>query len=249
MVFSSGHALVIGVGSYLNTPQLNVPLTATDAGQVAAVLKEPSYCGYPEGQVVLLTEAAASRDRILAELDRLATTTTEADTVVMFYSGHGEYGADGYYLTTFETRVENGKVVGNSGVREAELLDRLRKLPAARALLLFNACHAGEISPGSLGGIAEVQAIGQAVPDDLATALLGTGEGRVIVTACRETQKSYFGGTTPQHYSGRHSSTACGGAISARGGATSAFLICTITSTAQCARQPDIAGNASRSPS
>lgn len=84
-----------------------------------------------------------------------------------------------------------------SGVREVELLGRLQKLPASRALLIFNACHAGEISPGSLGDTAEVQATGQTVPDELAAALLGTGEGRVLVTACREMQKSYFGRHDP----------------------------------------------------
>jgi hypothetical protein len=33
---------------------------------------------------------------------------------------------------------------------------------------------------------------GSNIPDQLSTALLGTGEGRMIITACRETQKSYF---------------------------------------------------------
>lgn len=199
MVFTTGHALVIGVGVYQHTPRLNVALTATDATQVAAVLQDENTCGYPKGQVALLTGAAATRDGILGELERLATATNTGDTVVFFYSGHGEYGADGYYLTTHETRMQDGKVVDGSGVRAAELLDRLRKIPAKRALLLFNACHAGEMSPGSLSGVGAggEQITGQALPDDLTAALLGAGEGRVVITACREAQKSYFGWHDP----------------------------------------------------
>ena len=64
MVFDSAYALVIGVGSYLNEPKLNVPLTAEDAQEVAAVLRDPRYCGYPEQQVTLLHDARATREAI-----------------------------------------------------------------------------------------------------------------------------------------------------------------------------------------
>jgi len=190
MAFEAGHALVIGVGSYQYAPEKNVPITVEDALEVAAVLGDRRYCGYPEEQVTLLQDGSATRQGIEESLDRMAATLTEDDTFLLFYGGHGEYGKDGYYLTTHDTQMDGGKVVPGSGVHEKTLLEKIKAIKARRVFLIFNACHAGEISPDSLGG--ESGAAGQSLPDRTATALLGTGEGRVVITACRETQRSYF---------------------------------------------------------
>ena len=191
MVFSSGHALVIGVGSYQNAPSLNAPLTAEDAQEVKAVLCDSRYCAYPEEQVKLLHDGSATRQAILSALDSFAQIQ-EGDTFLLFYSGHGEYGEDKhYYLTTHETELVNGKVKRGSGVQEQELLEKLRAIKAKRTILIFNACYSGEISPESLSAAEEVP--GQkSLPEQAVVALLGTGQGRVVITACRETQKSYF---------------------------------------------------------
>ncbi|MGK7876688.1 MAG: caspase family protein [Xenococcaceae cyanobacterium] len=191
MVFVRAHALVIGVGSYSNEPKLNVPLTAEDAQEVAAVLGDPRYCGYPEQQVTLLHDARATREAILQALDDLAQIK-ESDTLLLFYSGHGEYGEDGYYLTTHETKLQERRVVAGSGVREGELLEKIKAIRAKRVFLIFNACHSGEVSPASLGVDDTEDIPSQSLPNKTAEALLGTGEGRVIITACRETQKSYY---------------------------------------------------------
>src|SRR4029078_13345543 len=139
MEFGAGPALVIGVGTYARTPRLDVPLTAQDAQQVATVLRDPRYCGYPAEQVTLLCGAEATRDRILQALDALADRAKADDTLFIFYSGHGHYGDDGYYLTTHETEIRDHKIVAGTGLREKELLERLNKLSARRAVLIFNA--------------------------------------------------------------------------------------------------------------
>jgi glycosyltransferase involved in cell wall biosynthesis len=69
------------------------------AGLVAPAIKRllrynPQFCGYPPEQVALLSDAAASRDSVLAALDTLAAHAGEDATVVVFYAGHGEYGDD-----------------------------------------------------------------------------------------------------------------------------------------------------------
>lgn len=188
MTFTQGHALIIGVGSYQHEPRLNVPITVADAKAVAAVLCDPQYCGYPTEQVSVLSDATASRDGILRALDELSSKVSENDTVFLFFCGHGDYSDDGdYYLTSHDTRLLNGKVASGSGVRQAELITRLRAVKAKRLFIAINACHAGELGP-VLGPYT-----GTPLPADTAAALLGTGEGRIIVTACREDQVSYIG--------------------------------------------------------
>ena len=190
MAFEKGHALVIGVGSYQHAPKMNVPITVEDALEVAAVLGDRRYCGYPEQQVMLLHDKTATRQGIETALDQIAATLTEENTFLLFYSGHGDYGENGYYLTTYDTQINGGKVVAGSGLHEKVLLEKVQAIRAKRVFLIFNACHAGEVTPSSLGG--ESSAAGQGLPGRTATALLGTGEGRVIITACRESQRSYF---------------------------------------------------------
>ena len=189
MTLNSGYALVIGVGSYQYEPQLNVPLTFEDAQTVVTTLKAPNYCAYPEQQIQFLHDETATRQNIEDVLDNLAKTLNDRDTLFICYSGHGDYGDDGYYLTTHDTRLDGNRVVVGSALHEKVLLEKLNAIKAKRVFLFFNACHSGEISPGTLGSSGDQ---GANIPEQTATALLATGEGRIIITACRETQKSYF---------------------------------------------------------
>jgi uncharacterized caspase-like protein len=194
MPFDQGHALVIGVGSYPNAPQLSVPLTAADAVQVAHVLTLPEACAYPPEQVTLLMNETATRERILAELKRLARQTTAESTVLIFYSGHGLYSAAAqYHLTTNDSRLDaNGFVVAETAIAQRELLKLIKRLPATRVLLIFNACHSGSINPAVLSIDTPTGTSGANVTPELSAALLATGTGRVIITACKDEQKSYF---------------------------------------------------------
>jgi len=193
MPFIHGYALLIGVGSYRFAPRLDVPLSVADAAAVAAVLRDPRFCGYPDANVTLLANEGATREGVLAALRTLAQRTTPADTILLFYSGHGNYSADGAYaLTTHDTRFDAGdKVVSGTAVSQADLIAALRAIPAQRVLALINACHAGELSPTL--GAGQPALIGQPFPQQTTDALLATGSGRIIITACRERQVAYIG--------------------------------------------------------
>ncbi len=191
MAFSTAHALLIGVGSSAHAPQLNVPITAADARAVTTVLCDPQSCGYPPEQVTLLANAAASRDGVLAALDGLAQRVGAGDTVLIFYAGHGAHGDDGYSLTTHDTRLVGRKVVRGTGIHESELIKQLRAIQAQRLLFIVNACHAGASAPGRDAGAAP--RTGTPLPPHVAAALLGTGSGRVIISACRADQVAFIG--------------------------------------------------------
>lgn len=194
MAFDKGYALVIGVGSYTYIPNVNIPISVTDAKAVSDLLCNKNLCGYPPEQVTLLYDKTSSRESILYTLEVLAKKTTEESTVLLYYCGHGEYGTDGnYYLTTSDTKAFKGKVVKGTGICESELLDKLRIIPAKRLLLLFNSCHSGEISP-ELGIFSIENSFGGAnLPKIINEAILSSGEGRIIITACRPEQKSWIG--------------------------------------------------------
>ena len=192
MAFNQGNALLIGVNSYENALWLNKDVAMVDAGSVAEVLRNPQYCGYPSEQVQVINGAGATRSGILQALDHLAERTRPEDTVVIFHVGHGDYGTDNMFnLICHDLKIEGSKVVAGTGVNEKELLEKIKGIPAERLLLIFNTCHSGNISP-TFGAAPK---FGDRIfPGEAATALLATGSGRVIITACREDQLSYIGG-------------------------------------------------------
>lgn len=197
MAFDRGHALVIGVGSYAHIPSANIPISVRDAKAVRSLLCDPNLCAYLPEQVTLLHDGAATREGILRTLDALAGKIAPENTVLLYYCGHGEYGTDGnYYLTTHDIQASGGRVVKGTGISEAELLGKLRAIPAKRLLLLFNLCHSGEISP-DLGIGDQERTFGDvSLPETATDALLSTGEGRIIITACRPEQRSWIGSGT-----------------------------------------------------
>jgi hypothetical protein len=192
MTFTSGYALIIGVGKYQFIGQHNVPIAAADAESVCAVLEDPARCCYLTTQVTRLTNEFATRQAILTELDTLAKTLNTDCTLFFFFVGHGIYGVDGnYYLTTHDTRLLGGQVVAGTGISEIDLLDKLRQIKAKRMLLVINSCHSGELSPNfDLGDSFN----SEPPPQKLTDALLSTGEGRITITACRSGQSSWIGG-------------------------------------------------------
>lgn len=191
MSFKGGHALLIGVGSHTYAPHLDVPISVMDAKELAAILTNEAFCGYPPDQVQVLHDSSATRKGILNGLAGLANTVKPEDTVTIFYCGHGDYGTDGeYYLVSYDARISKNKVQAGTGVSQTALVGMLQKIPAKRVLLIFNACHSGEISP-TLG--VEEELGSRIIPDSAKDALLSTGSGRIIITACKEEQLSYIG--------------------------------------------------------
>lgn len=199
MSFSSGHALIIGIGTYKHEPQINVPITTYEAKEVAEVLRDEKYCGYPPDQVTLLNDSDATSDRIMKELDRLSKQLKADHTLFFFYSGHGMHGYgedDSYYLTTHDSMLkedgENQGIVGDSAISGDNLKKAIENIVAKRIFLFFNACHSGALVSESLDSYKKTDFQGsKSLPTKLSEDL-GFSEGRVTITACREEEQSSF---------------------------------------------------------
>lgn len=194
MPFDKGYALVIGIGSYQYESKLDMLAQSMDALHLDAVLRDTSIAGYPPRQVNVLTDSEATRAKILKGLTDLATVVKQDDTVLIFYCGHGMYGVDTrYYLTTHDTKLEDDKVVDGSGIADNEFLQKIREIKASRLFIILNACHSGSLPPSLGGNDAGNPDLPEGIPlpEKIAQAILGTGEGRVIITACRADQRSY----------------------------------------------------------
>jgi Ternary complex associated domain 2/Caspase domain len=208
MAFSNGHALVIGVGNYIEhglqdpLPLINgVAITVSDAQGVADALKNPAVCAYPAGQVTFLPPEQTTKQGMIAALKKLAADTGKDDTVVIFFCGHGSLGDDGeYYFGTRDVKLAGSVFKGGTGLGKKEFLDLLRQIDAQKLLLIINACFSGNIG-GTLAP--QAPAVGAPPPSDLKVEVLGTGEGRAIITASRANQYSRFDTQAANTYFGQ----------------------------------------------
>ena len=231
MPFTQGHALVIGVGTYRNVPKSNVLAAVSDAQAVAAVLQDPRTCGYPSGQVRLIVNEGATKELTLAALDELAARTGAADTVFLFYCGHGAPGDDGnfYFVSHDASAAPGGRVAAGSGLSSKEFVEKLRAVHANRLLVVLNTCFSGSVSPTSFGpgeepGQGDEEGLEPAAPpSDTTSAILATGAGRIIITAAGQDQRSYIGKGPLSIFTKALTDGLRGSGVANRGGFISAF--------------------------
>ncbi|MEM7034021.1 MAG: caspase family protein [Chloroflexota bacterium] len=194
MPFDKGHALIIGVGSHKHHRKDNVPITVDDAKAVAALLTDESRCGYPEDQITLLHDEKATKENILGALDDLANNTKSEDMVFVFFCGHGiiDKVDEQYHLVSYDARIKSKTGIKDTGVSEGEFLAKLNAITAEKVFVVFNTCHASGVTSDSLS-VGEDDELETGTPsNDTTAAILGTGEGRIVITACREAQKSWL---------------------------------------------------------
>ncbi len=81
-------ALIVGINDYFPAGYGGDDLYGgvNDAMEMARVLQQ---CGFDPRGIVKLTDAEASRDRILRELDWLVNNNKSGDSIVFFFAGHG----------------------------------------------------------------------------------------------------------------------------------------------------------------
>ena len=180
--FNQGHALVVGVGG-------DLPGTVDDAEALADVLTVPGRCAYPPGQVQTLTGPAATREAVLAGLDRLAGADEEA-TAAVYFSGHGytvtsSMGA-GYFLLPHAYDLND---LAGTCISGAEFTQKLRAISARRLLVLLDCCRAGGIGEPKGPGLTFAKA---PIPPEAET-ILAEGQGRVIIASSRGDEVSYGG--------------------------------------------------------
>jgi hypothetical protein len=181
--FSSGHALLIGVGADLAN-------TVDDAAGLAGILKDEGRCAYPPAQVRLLAGEQATRANVLSALDALAKAATDHSTVLVYYSGHG-YQVSGsmgkaYFLLPYGYDVDR---LTDTAISGAELVAKLKAIPAQKLLLLLDCCHAGGMSDLKSPGLEFAQA---PLPPE-AQSLLAQGKGRVVIASSLADEFSFAG--------------------------------------------------------
>lgn len=181
--FSNGRALVVGIARYAHKPLPEA--VVNDAHDVAALLSDPALCGYPADQVTLLLDGQATKAAIEHELEQLAKTARADDTVLVFFSGHGgrittNAGVDGCLVPVDADGTPARMILGE------ELTAALKKIRAARVVLVMDACHSGATASPK----GELDAVEMSLRD-ADYDRLASGEGRVVIASSKPDEVSY----------------------------------------------------------
>ncbi|HKB14484.1 MAG TPA: caspase family protein, partial [Planctomycetota bacterium] len=185
------HAVVVGIGEYLRGGKIPpLRFAEKDAEAMAAVLKDPGLCGFPEERVRLLTGPDATRDEIVRSLGTwLPDRARGAEIVLFYFAGHGvlrrlgERDEEGYL---FPYDADPDDILAR-GLAMSDVARCLKGIEADALLLCFDCCHAGKVIPrAGLGGGALPRGIG--VRPSAFHDLLG--KGRYLIASCDEGQVS-----------------------------------------------------------
>jgi uncharacterized caspase-like protein len=184
MIFSAGHALVVGVGSS------DLPNTVDDATALAKLLRDPECCAYPPDQVQILTEGDAARDSVLSALENLANQADGESTVIVYYSGHGTFvnggGKREYFMLPFGYELDK---LASTAISDAQFAAALGKIQCKKMILLLDCCHAAGLDQTKAPGVGFEKG---AIPPQ-AQAALQAGKGRVIIASSRSDEVSFAG--------------------------------------------------------
>jgi filamentous hemagglutinin family protein len=132
-------ALVIGIDQYADARIPRLANAANDARAVAASLE--SNLGY---ETVVLENA--NRSGIFRALNQLVAQVGPADSVVVYYAGHGERAEKsglGYWQPADADPTRADTWISNADIDRV-----LRQLPASQVALISDSCYSGSLVSG-----------------------------------------------------------------------------------------------------
>lgn len=188
-ILKNAHALLIGVGN-------DLPVTVKDATAIYNILADEQLAGYPEENIILLTEKNATRQRILEAFDALILKTDDKSSVMLFYSGHGGLYEpwNQFYLVPNNFDPVNYE---DTWVKAEELKDKIAQINSQRLIFFLDCCHAAGMTK-SITNLNNDSTNKLAASDDPLKQADGLaqqiddGKGMSIISSCREDQLSYI---------------------------------------------------------
>lgn len=175
-------AVVIGVSSF-SAPEINLKYAAKDAEDFKNFLIDK--CHFANDHVKLLTNEAATRDRILDVLGDswLPRVSLSDDLVVIFISTHGSPAAMDVmgvnYLVAYDTNPEK---LFTTGIPLQRLADTIKeRVHSKRVLVILDTCFSG-----SAGGTKSLYRSGNVDANAIA---LGTGH--VVICSSSKSEVSW----------------------------------------------------------
>lgn len=133
------YALIVGINAYRYIDKLN---TAINDSKSLATILEQKY-GF---EITTVLDQAATRERILNELNNLRSKLKPNDSLLIYYAGHGYHDkvADASYWLPVDAMLDNDTYWLDS----KSITDQLKRIPSRHVLIIADSCYSGTITRG-----------------------------------------------------------------------------------------------------
>jgi WD40 repeat protein len=137
------YILSIGIDKY-EDQSINLKYARKDASDIEKIFVTESATLYQPQNIhhELLANEAASKENIIAGIDKLARVIKPNDGFILFVAGHGVLLHNQYYMLTHDY---NGSVNDLSLISSNEIVEMSKKIKSLHQLLIFDTCHAGGV--------------------------------------------------------------------------------------------------------
>ena len=145
-------ALLIGINEYQTDEFARLRGAVNDVETMREILI--GRYGFPESNVVVLTDSAATRQGILSAFDDLVKSASADDMVYVHYSGHGSQVQD---LNGDEDDMSDETILPHDArtkdipdITDDEIGHFLDRLQADNAIIVLDSCHSGTATRGGI---------------------------------------------------------------------------------------------------
>ena len=180
-------ALIVGINRYEDSEINSLRYAVNDAKGLYEVIIDPNIGRFSPDRVKLLTTDAADK-RLLPTKSNilyylrvwLAQNVKPADTVLVFFSGHGYVDGDHKYLLPVDT---DTFYVPAYAIDNQEFIEGIDQLKSEKVITLLDSCHSGGVSRSGKG-------VGDVLPDDFYEQF-EAATGRVTLASCSGSEQSF----------------------------------------------------------
>ncbi len=130
-------ALVVGIDAYSGAPLAGC---VNDANAIAELLRANEN-GSPNFAVRSMTQPphVVTRVSLRQALDRLFSSSDEADVALLYFSGHGTENNLGGFIVTSDARAYD------EGVSLVDILSMANRSKARECVIILDSCHSGHL--------------------------------------------------------------------------------------------------------
>ena len=164
--------------------------TCDDAQLIESILTDPRRCAYNPENVTLLIDSKATKQNILKQLENLSNSVSKNDTVIIYFSGHGEKGLQEkegeYFLIPYDFDIKD---IADTSISDKEFAIRVKEIPSRKILILLDCCHAGGFS--NIDTYSE-NFIKSSIPPKLVE-LFDQEKGFTLIASSKEDESSILG--------------------------------------------------------
>lgn len=159
---SACYILTVGINEYKN-PGMNLNYARPDAQSFADLISGNADRLFKTAELFTFYDRDASRGKILATLDELATKIHPEDVFIFYYAGHGSM-VDGrfFFIPSESLRLYDQKSLEKEAIEASVLQEKFRNIKALKQLIIMDACQSGgSVELLATRGAGEEKAIAQ----------------------------------------------------------------------------------------